>query len=1100
MSELKDQPIDQGTRKRTEYDNTRRARLALNIERSDGGTLRIVIETDMRSNEEEPEIQQNTLLAVVPMARLPGHDQYDKPPKGALPRPGRIYVFQNGKLWRELACDGQGNLADVDVAHWREQAAQGKPADNRVPVGKPLALTLVPMLLKGRFVGDQYAMAYSEMAWTWEYITWLEANSNRVTNRSQNLSPAWSAAVVGGKYWKPTQTMPAIVIDTQVEGFRARDFSIESTLADPAVFTPSFAAFADTEWVIKLQRTQEQLAAAQQGEQPYPLPVLEAGQDVLAEKKLRGYPQLAGFMLEDPLFALRHATAQARLAEAYLLSLNALIADRPNGRYAQVVYSTVMRPGKNPLAKFNDLIDKPNLLQTVFEDERRAARNYLAHVLKQLIALFEKRLDIFAADWFFSHDERLLEPYAWLTEALDALNKNPAQCDALCHASTNPDLEASIDRLTQALLQAKHPLTRRMLANADGELPEAAKRLQVLLSQKREPDPARLGLSTLLQTATIDTGSTDTLSLYKNMTALVGDFMDLFGTAVGTQLNRLSVSLVNIELSRLFTPAFGVLEKLSPSWKGLKLMPKGDATAQGWVILGVEGAGLRHGLTLEERRTLTRKNYRYATLHDKAGNPIGSTSPRLAGRQLQNLGRITVIAAPADHPQVHKLSAWKLQANRTIQATMETPAVPLVAVVCAMFNLQAQIVGMRGLKEEAGDGRARYSLGFVSASIDQVVALGALTKPILGAENGLVNALNKPRFDVAKISTRWAANLYEQTGSTKLPILRIASGWAMVFTTALTAWDAKRAWHQGDHDAALAYGLAAAGGAAWTAYAWGMAINPFVLVAGGVLFIGGSILANWLVDSDAEALLKNGPFGRDHGQVGFLDSLLGDDQRFAHLQEPQVAYTQLLGILGRPVIQVARLEAWRAQATPEHRALMQVIEAERQASAPDSRWSCPNPALQAFEDEDWVLTVHSPLLAMFRGEHDFQLFAEEQLAVLPRTGVFNVERVERRGIDSPKLSALALDEGTLLYVLPRQFPTMQLSPLQRYHNSVTQRLKVSAQFHLGQSGSSTHALVLPQPTPKRWQAYNPAFRSRPAAKAQPDDVPYWQIEISEFKA
>src|SRR5690606_38334457 len=135
-------------------------------------------------------------------------------------------------------------------------------------------------------------------------------------------------------------------------------------------------------------------------------------------------------------------------------------------------------------------------------------------------------------------------------------------------------------------------------------------------------------------------------------------------------------------------------------------------------------------------------------------------------------------------------------------------------------------------------------------------------------------------------------NLYEQTGSTKLPVLRLVSGWAMVFTMGLAAWAAKRAWQQGDHDAALACGGAAAGGAAWTAYAFGMVINPVVRVAGGVLFIGGGLLANWLIDSDAEALLKNGPFGRDYGQVGLLDSLLGDDQRFVHLQDSQVAYTQ----------------------------------------------------------------------------------------------------------------------------------------------------------------------------------------------------------------
>jgi len=1100
MSELKDQPIDQGTRKRAEYDNARRARLALNIERSDGGMLQIVVETEMRSNEEEPMIQQNTLLAVVPLARLPGHDQYDKAPKGALPRPGRIYIFQNGKLWRELACDGQGNLADVDVAHWRAQAAQGKPADERNPVGKPLALTLVPMLLKGRFVGDQYSMAYSEKAWTWEYIAWLEADGQRVSSRCQNVAPAWSAAVVGSEQWRPTQAMPVIVIDRQVDGFRARDFTVESNLADPAIFTPAFATFAETEWVVRLQRTQEQLAALEQGEQPQPLPALEAGKDVLADKQLRGYPRLVGLMLDDPLFALRHATTQARLAEAYLLSLNALIAHRPSGRYAQVVYSTVLRPGDSPLAKFSDLVDRSSLLETVFEEERKAARGHLERVLKRLVALLERQLKVVAADWLFSHDERLLEPYAWLTEALDALNKLPAQCDALCHAPTSPALETSINRLLQALLQARHPLSRLLLADAEGALPEAARRLQALLGETREPDPARMGLSSLLQTAAIDAPAADGLFIYKNMTAMFGDFMDTFAIAVGTQLNRLADSLVNIELPRLFAPAFGVLEKLSPSWKGLELMLKGDVAARGWVILGVEGAGLRHGLTVEERRTLTRKSYRYATLYDPAGNPIGSTSPRHAGRQQANLGRFTVVAAPADHPQVKRLSAWKLQANRSMQGVLETPVVPLVAVVCALFNLQAQIVGMKGLKDEAGDGYTRYIVGLGSAITDLTVALGNLTKPVLGAENGLVKALDKNRFDVSKVSARWAANLYEQTGSTKLPILRAASGIAMLFTTALTAWDAKRAWHQGDRDASLAYGVATAGGAAWTAYAFGMAINPFVLVAGGVLFIGGSVLANWLVDSDAEALLKNGPFGRDRGQVGLLDNLLGEDPRFAHLQDPQVAYTQLLGILGKPTIQAMRLADWRTQATPAQRRRLQAVETARQARAPERRWGDANPALQAFDDQDWVVTLHSPLLAMFGGAHDVQLFAEEQLAVLPRTGAFNVERVERRGIDTAKLTALSLDEGTVLYILPRQFPQMQLSPRQRHQHSVTHRLRISAQFHLGQEGSSTHALVLPQPTPKRWQAYTPACRSRPPHTAQPDDIPYWQIEISEFKA
>lgn len=330
MSELKDQPIEQGTRKRAEYDNARRARLALNIDRSGGGQLQILVETDMRSHAEEPEIQQNTFLAVVPMPRLPGHDRYDEAPKGALPRPGRIYVFHNGKLWRELVCDGKGNLSDVDVAYWRQLAAKGEPADDRPPVGEPLALTLVPMLLKGRFVGDQYSMAYSETAWTWEYIAWLEADSSRVRNRCQSLAQAWSAAIVGGERWKPTQAMPVIVIDRQAEGVRARDLHIECALRDPATFTPTLTALDPQELFVELHRQQQSLAGHMGAAAPAALPDLPPGKDVLVEKGLRGYPKLVGFMLDDPLFELRHAVEQSRLAVEALQTYNALVPFQPS--------------------------------------------------------------------------------------------------------------------------------------------------------------------------------------------------------------------------------------------------------------------------------------------------------------------------------------------------------------------------------------------------------------------------------------------------------------------------------------------------------------------------------------------------------------------------------------------------------------------------------------------------------------------------------------------------------------------------------------------------------------------------------------------------
>lgn len=558
--------------------------------------------------------------------------------------------------------------------------------------------------------------------------------------------------------------------------------------------------------------------------------------------------------------------------------------------------------------------------------------------------------------------------------------------------------------------------------------------------------------------------------------------MDIVSTAICTQVSRLSDAVVAVELPRLFAPSFGVFKTLSPSWRGLELMPREQALAQRLVILGVEGGGLSYGLTPEERATLTTKNYSYAVVHDQAGNPLASSSPRKMPDQ-PNLGRTMVIAAPADHPHVQSLNAWKLQANRQIQGVLETPAIPLVALVCAVFNLQTQIGGMRGLKKEGREGNARYQLGIISAASDLTVALGNLSKPFLGKENALHKILDKPRLDISKISRAWAKKLESLTGNQKISLLRVGSGTAMLITTVLSTWDAIRAWRQGDYDAALAHGvLATAGSALWTACALGMAINPMVLLISGLLFIGGNLLANWLTDTDLEVLAKHGPFGKQHPAT--------DAEPFGHLRDPWNAYAQLLGILGKPIIQVSPLSDWLKNAPAKHQAVLRKIASERTSMLMGCQ---PEP----LEDSDWVMTVQSPLLSIFQGRRGFSLLAEEQVQALPRSDAARVQPIHRKAINEFKLDAFPLDESTLLYVLPRQFPPVQLSPRQQYHYRIVQRVVLRAQFHLSQPG---RALVLPQPSPKRWEAWQEAFRRPPTPTILSNDAPYWLIETMEFTA
>src|SRR5690606_28692129 len=505
------------------------------------------------------------------------------------------------------------------------------------------------------------------------------------------------------------------------------------------------------------------------------------------------------------------------------------VTQHPHGAYVQAIYSLVMRSGDNPLAHLQAHLDTSEVREAAREDQRKAARVHLETILARLITL-TNQLAPFIKDWLISNDERLLEPYVLLGEMLEVL-KHPSQSDALYLASGDDDLKRAINRLTVELLKATVAVTRPLLSDTE----QAVIRLQELAGVGREANPQRMGLSTLLLAASTDSGAIDTLALNKNTTALVGDLMDIVSTAICTQVSRLSDAVVAVELPRLFAPSFGVFKTLSPSWRGLELMPREQALAQRLVILGVEGGGLSYGLTPEERATLTTKNYSYAVVHDQAGNPLASSSPRKMPDQ-PNLGRTMVIAAPADHPHVQSLNAWKLQANRQIQGVLETPAIPLVALVCAVFNLQTQIVGMRGLTQEGLEDDIRHSAGFISAGVDMAIALGSLSKPILGAQNSLVQILEKPRFNVSKISDKWGKSLETLTGKSRLTLLRAISGGAMSVTSLLSAWDASRAWRQGDYDAALAHGvLATSGSALWAAATLGVAINPVMLLIGGLL-------------------------------------------------------------------------------------------------------------------------------------------------------------------------------------------------------------------------------------------------------------------------
>lgn len=1089
MSEFKDKSINEGTRKKVDYENDQKYRLVLNVERIDGGHLQIPIMVDAKTTEELDRFQKNIVLAVTPLARLPGHDKLNETLQGGVPRAGRVYVFQNNKVWRELVTDGKGQLAEVDLAHWRKVGDQKGNADKREPVGVNQQLILVPMILDGRFLGRQFSMAFSEVSWTWEYITWLEEDPSRIRARSQNMASAWAATAGDTTIWKATSIHPATQITKLTKGLRSRDFSIEAGMEDPAQFTPDFAAFKPDALIVKLQKRKEELAQKIKHAPPPALPTLEAGEDLLTQNGLRGYPHLIGMILDDPLYEVRHATAQIRECVDYLQTLNALVPHQQHGQYAQVLYSALA----GPLADLKDKVDWPKLQSVVFENERKKCREKLAALLSRLIDVTNKKLHTVLLDWCYRNDEGLLEPYSLMTEILEALNQLPNRCDAMYTGQGYKEITASSNRICEAILKGEHPLGSLLLAKNQEQLPETIKRIIKLRKKPQAPDPALTGLSTLILTSTL-TGAVDQPSAGKGFIYFLADLFDNFGASVVAQISRISQDASKIQLDRIFTPAFSTLSALLPKVATIKLMQQGQALAQDYVVIGVQGAGLRGGLTEVERQALTRKSYRYATLHNQSGETLGSTSPRTGRSSRPNLRNLTVIAIPKDHPDLASYSTFRVQMSSTTQVLEKNKAIPTLMVAFATYNIWAQIKAYKDLS--ASNEALRGSAGIASATLDLSAALGSHSKLLFGST--MERKLTKPRFDIAKISTNWARNLKNQTGSSKLPLLRSVGGVATLGGAVLGGWDSYRSFSQGDTDAAAAYGVVAVGSGLWGAYGLGLVVNPYILLAGVVMTIGGTIAANIFTDSDTEIIVKKGPFGVQFAEAGMLDSLIGKSDIFTHLKDQKIAYQQLLGIIGRPQIFVERLSEWRKKAPTAHRIALQSADNNR-SKKPDSALECVLPEKQLLNDNDWAVVLSSPLLSMFENDKKFRLIAQEFQSKLERSGLLAVKRYNRVPAVNPKISALPLDATSVLYILSPSLPVAHLTPLQRYSFEMTEGLKISAQFELSVN-ETEDILVLPQPSPKKWKAFTIKDRQTPPDNIPPEDAPaYWQIEIIESK-
>ncbi|MGR2740217.1 hypothetical protein ACUY1T_17370 [Billgrantia sp. Q4P2] len=986
LKELQDEDVDLGVRRRAEYEDEEDGTLALVIPKREGsGEIEIPLLEHARTVFERTDgsLQDNTLLAVRPLAEIGrnrpvqqrGVTTYTGLANGML-RPGYLYVFFDNRLWRELEVGPDGKLSDVDLMHYREQAEGGDTPNERASEGEWLDDLLLPAMLQGQATLHRVRLAYSEIAWSWPYITWLEANPGRLEVRTTAVGHVHAVIFDTSGQLSMQTGFPAGRVADQ-PALRERDLGIELMLQAPDAFTADFTAPADDELCAKLKALWEQ---AGETDRAATLALeCEAGDDLLAD--IRDNPGIVAVSLPDPLFTLRHALAQIHLAEHYLDGLDSRLAENPLGHSAKLIRQALFTAPSggeaNPLAEYRGAIDSTKLDATLEQAERNAALTVLRTQLDALERLASQgQLTAVLRDFTSHHELGICEGYALCGDLYGVLQQLPGvlqdQGDTRQEARTRQLLKRLLtDSELQALWSADE--TEAAEATDDDDTNDGSGNfrpafLRRLAQDDRVIDEAlaeSLGLETLgliarNLTEQEQAQQNEVLSLNNagKVSGLVNTVVGQWSQAVLRVAERIGDDVEVIHMRRVFTAVGTHANLVDGSLRGeLQVMHRSDVDLSRYVIIGVHGDGIEWGLTDRDRTSgvlQTQRDYLYAEQVDPRGNVQASTSPKRMSSEVddairQVAGHVLVYVLPAGHPEAAKVAQLRLtKLAGQVKVVIDGPAVSRLLVGFAIYNVTSEIAGFNKAKSE-GQVILQYAK-FLSALADLSAAsmkLHTVLNP--NAATMIGNFIQRPLFDM-KSWPLIGARLTKVGASTIVRTMGLFNFIAGLATVGVSSWDLRNSLQRGDRDATLGHSIAVAGGVLFLAAplmaglvmipGWGWAL------LGLGLAIGGTSYAAMSEDTPFEKLLKQGPLGTH--PVGAMTE--ADDT---------VYYPQLLTQLSPAQIEVSRYGSLGAG---ERQALLESVW-ESTTVTPSSR--------------DYVITISTPLISRYKIGETLKLAVQE---------------------------------------------------------------------------------------------------------------------------
>ncbi|SDM17006.1 hypothetical protein SAMN05661010_03549 [Modicisalibacter muralis] len=870
----------------------------------------------------------------------------------ALPiRPGYLYVYYQGAVWREieitLSQQGQWQFRDIDLARHRDSASEY--TDNQRPgIGKSLSEIWLPARQNLGWLSTAVRVAFSEVQWSAPRLNYLNTHPAGISRRFQAVSlQRPSQAITSGRLVAPDRLIAQ----------RGRCPDIEWQLAEPELWTEDLLGQAVATRFAEAKSAQQTLDAGgteamdawerpnpalaleaglcalalekivqQDSEQDDPLPWEEApsSEDVFSDARRRGIP---GLVIDDAMFALRHAQMQTQQAQHYLSLLLERCARHPHYQSALLVQKRII-PERiagqdNPLHEFADdevlsyhggtfhtaiaTLSRYNA-HSLWETHQTRLADYLSD------AAYQRAL----ADYFSLEGGDYLSGFAIAQQLFTALSLDRQRADTLLDrdiASQFGDTQsATAARTLQALLEdgSDEPLHAMCFPDSAAYrveqpfvLPETEindgsgvfRSLALAEQGQRDQAPEKDELHTLEASLLAAMARSSTTSQLKGWTGTIDIVFAKFAESGKNLLGQIAdENQRTVMAARIYLPSFNASRAALHTLIGdLTFQPLADVDLGNKVLLGVEdvASGLTFGLDKAEREYMA--NHRrqfYGNVYRTAdGTLLGATNRRRLNSmsEIGEAREMRFIFADADSRAAELVRRGRTRIGMAERAAGITK-LPYILVVVEAMNLA--VCGSAFLKTKKSAKTALYAvsamtdLGLATLNISEYIAKRhQAPRPIIR-----VSQISQ-KVVIRNQGTNWLARRFPQ-------LIRInwlatkASGILLAITM---AWEALGRFDEGDTDAGIAYALAAVGAVM-------LMIGPLGWI-GLALLLGGSIAGTLLTDGPFEAWLKHGPFGNQKDDAPWL-------------QDPKIAYYRLQGLF-------ANIRVTRRRMSPiEQRALL----------------------------------------------------------------------------------------------------------------------------------------------------------------------------------